>query len=76
MKTNQQRSNEAYSAVLAHAGYAGIQSQKTETQIRELLKSMLVLCDEYGVDVGEEFKQFNAGAEFVEISQSFAVTSN
>lgn len=60
VKTNQQRSDQAYRTVLANASYADLQSQDTETQIRDLLKSMFVLCDEYGVDIDEELKQFEA----------------
>jgi patatin-like phospholipase/acyl hydrolase len=53
MKTNQQRSDIAYSAVLAHASYACLQSEDFDTQLTELLKGIKVLCGEYNIDIAE-----------------------
>lgn len=53
MKTRQQRSDAAYSAVLAHATYASLKDETFETQLRELVMGLKVLCDEYQVDLNE-----------------------
>ncbi len=56
MTTVTQRSISAYSAVHAHAEYAGIGNESLETKIIELTKGMRVLCEEYGVDFDEASK--------------------
>lgn len=51
MKSNKQRSDAAYSAVLAHTSYASIPSNvDIEVKIKELLKGLRILSGEYGVD--------------------------
>jgi hypothetical protein len=51
MKSNKQRSDAAYSAVLAHTSYASIPTDAdTDTKIKELLKGLRILSEEYGVD--------------------------
>lgn len=51
MKTKKQRSDAAYSAVLAHTSYASIDGDTPiEEKIAELGKGLRVLCEEYGVD--------------------------
>jgi hypothetical protein len=56
MVSIKQRSVSAYSAVLAHANYAGLDSASFETKIAELTKGMRVLCDEYGIDFDDASK--------------------
>lgn len=53
MKTRQQRSDAAYSAVLAHISYASLEGETFETQLRELVIGLKVLCAEYQVDIDE-----------------------
>lgn len=51
MKSNKQRSDAALSAVLAHTSYASIPTDADiDTKIKELLKGLRVLSEEYGVD--------------------------
>lgn len=49
--SNPNRSESAFSAVLAHATYAGLpKDADTEAKIAELLKGLRLLCTEYNVD--------------------------
>jgi len=53
-KTTKQRSDAAYSAVLAHRDYAGLdKSLDFDTHLTELLKGVMVLCEEYQIDINE-----------------------
>lgn len=54
MKTNKQRSELAFRAVLAHASFASLDSKNTSSCIAELLKGLRVLCDEYNVDFDKD----------------------
>lgn len=57
--TEQQRSDLAFRAVLAHSSYAGLDtaSMSMEEQITELMKGMRSLCADYGVDFASFSKQ-------------------
>ncbi|MDP2566448.1 hypothetical protein [Pseudoalteromonas marina] len=55
MKNDKQRSDAAYSAVLAHTNYASIPSDADiETKIKETLKGLRILSEEYGVDFDKD----------------------
>ena len=77
MITNKQRSESAFSAVLAHASYSLLddsESTDTNTKIIELLKGLRVLCDEYGVDFEADSKLKSTKA--VEAAIPATITDN
>jgi len=56
-KTKKQRSDAAYSAVLAHRDYASLdKSLDFDTHLTELLKGVAVLCEEYQINIKEVLK--------------------